>query len=175
MFKRCSLRVGSFLPRFLAVNTTRHLVTRQIMLQGTPKVSSRINIHKRFFADGSAGGYAIPDEVTQLPIEKYHTLADTALDDLTDRLEEISEKFPEQIPDVELSQGVLTLVIPEFGTYVINKQPPNKQIWLASPISGPNRYDYYQGEWVSLRDNTKLLDVLRDELQRALPDTELTL
>jgi hypothetical protein len=33
-----------------------------------------------------------------------------------------------------LSQsGVLTLSLGDRGTYVINKQPPNKQIWLSSP------------------------------------------
>ena len=32
--------------------------------------------------------------------------------------------------------GVLTLKLPSSkGTYVINKQPPNKQIWLSSPTS----------------------------------------
>lgn len=25
---------------------------------------------------------------------------------------------------------------------MLNKQPPNKQIWLSSPVSGPKRYDY---------------------------------
>lgn len=25
---------------------------------------------------------------------------------------------------------------------MLNKQPPNKQIWLSSPLSGPKRYDY---------------------------------
>ena len=51
--------------------------------------------------------------------------------------------------------GVLTLDAGDAGTYVINKQPPNKQIWLSSPkrrvgvlalplmpFSGPKRYDY---------------------------------
>ena len=28
------------------------------------------------------------------------------------------------------------------GTYVINKQSPNRQIWLSSPISGPSRFDF---------------------------------
>ena len=30
--------------------------------------------------------------------------------------------------------GVLTLKLGDKGTYVINKQPPNKQIWLSSPV-----------------------------------------
>ena len=36
---------------------------------------------------------------------------------------------------------MLAHISPNVGTYVINKQTPNKQIWLSSPISGPKRYD----------------------------------
>ena len=36
-------------------------------------------------------------------------------------------------------QGVLTLNLGSHGTYVINKQAPNKQIWVSSPVSGPVR------------------------------------
>lgn len=73
--------------------------------------------------------------------------------------------------------GVLTLTFPPNGTYVINKQPPNKQIWLSSPISGPKRYDYViesegqdakegtgQGKWVYLRDGSTLEDLLLEEI-----------
>jgi frataxin len=62
-------------------------------------------------------------------------------------------------------------------TYVLNKQPPNKQIWLSSPISGPKRFDWVvsgesmhekegggEGDWVYLRDGTSLTDVIRKEL-----------
>jgi frataxin len=38
--------------------------------------------------------------------------------------------------------GVLNITYPPNGTYVLNKQPPNKQIWLSSPISGPKRFDW---------------------------------
>lgn len=73
--------------------------------------------------------------------------------------------------------GVLTLAFPPNGTYVINKQPPNKQIWLSSPITGPKRYDYViasegqdakegtgTGEWVYLRDGSTLNELLNKEL-----------
>lgn len=36
----------------------------------------------------------------------------------------------------------MTLSIPPHGTYVLNKQPPNQQIWISSPISGPCRFGY---------------------------------
>jgi frataxin len=77
-----------------------------------------------------------------------------------------------------LQAGVLTLNFPPNGTYVLNKQPPNKQIWLSSPISGPKRYDWVmlgegqhekegsgRGDWVYLRDQSTLADVLLKELQ----------
>lgn len=75
-----------------------------------------------------------------------------------------------------IKAGVLKINFPD-GTYVINKQPPNKQIWLSSPKSGPKRYDYIimgdgqtdkqdtaVGEWFYLRDNTTMADLLRDEI-----------
>lgn len=62
-------------------------------------------------------------------------------------------------------------------SYVLNKQPPNKQIWLSSPISGPKRFDWVvlqegqnfkegsgSGDWIYLRDGTSLTDIIRKEL-----------
>jgi frataxin len=37
---------------------------------------------------------------------------------------------------------VLNLSLPPHGTYVLNKQPPNQQIWMSSPISGPCRFGF---------------------------------
>lgn len=78
---------------------------------------------------------------------------------------------------MEWKAGVLTLTFPPIGTYVINKQPPNKQIWLSSPTSGPKRYDYVvlnedqnskegtgAGQWVYLRDMSTLQDLLLEEV-----------
>ena len=72
---------------------------------------------------------------------------------------------------------MINLFFPTIGKYVINKQPPNKQIWLASPISGPKRYDYVvmsegqnakegtgKGEWVYMRDGSTLSELLRTEI-----------
>jgi frataxin len=71
----------------------------------------------------------------------------------------------------------MTIELSDKGSYVLNKQPPNKQIWLSSPISGPKRYDWVVtgesmnqkegsglGEWIYLRDGSKLSDLLRKEI-----------
>jgi frataxin len=82
--------------------------------------------------------------------------------------------------------GVLTITHPQHGTYVLNKQPPNRQIWLSSPISGPKRYDWVipassqdhkedstvdggddgstGGKWIYLRDGSSLSELLKKEL-----------
>ena len=63
------------------------------------------------------------------------------------------------------------------GIYVLNKQPPNKQIWLSSPLSGPKRFDWVlfsegqdqkegsgTGDWIYLRDGSSLTQLLKKEL-----------
>ena len=49
--------------------------------------------------------------------------------------------------------------------YVLNKQTPNKQIWLSSPISGPSRFECdTKGIWKHYRTNEDLLKLLNKEL-----------
>ncbi|KAK9462055.1 frataxin, mitochondrial precursor, partial [Lipomyces oligophaga] len=114
-------------------------------------------------ASTSKEGKLEPDEIS---IEEYHRLADDTLEHIFDHLEELGETYG-QI-DSELSQGVLTLILPPNGTYVINKQPPNKQIWLSSPITGPVRYDLIHGKWVDHWTSDTLGDLLRKEVTEAL-------
>jgi len=67
------------------------------------------------------------------------------MDVLHERLESLVEEYsPEGSNgwEVEYSSGVLTLSLGPHGTYVINKQPPNQQIWLSSPFSGPMRFSH---------------------------------
>ena len=110
-----------------------------------------------------------------LSIDQFHLLSDTYIDALVARLEEMQEEREEI--DVEYSAGVLTLIFPPVGTYVLNKQPPNKQIWLSSPISGPKRYDWVEtgpvegrGTWMYLRDGSTLTSLLAEEIGVKMED-----
>ncbi|CEP61374.1 ferroxidase LALA0_S03e01442g [Lachancea lanzarotensis] len=118
---------------------------------------------------GSTDGQAVPAEVLSLNMDVYHTRSDLFLEALQDQLEALGDEYPQLLPDIELTQGVMTVVVPSVGTYVLNKQPPNKQIWLSSPVSGPNRFDLFRERWVSLRDGTDLLQVLNQELDQVFP------
>ena len=62
--------------------------------------------------------------------------------------------------------GVMSFSTPK-GVYVINKQPPNRQIWLSSPISGPLQfsYDRARNDWIDIRGSGKtLVSVMEGEL-----------
>ncbi|KAJ3842967.1 hypothetical protein F5878DRAFT_649763 [Lentinula raphanica] len=106
---------------------------------------------------------------SSLSMERYHQLADDAMDGLLEDLEQLIEDYGDASYEVDYHSGVLTLRLGDKGTYVINKQPPNKQIWLSSPFSGPKRYDYIEtdGSWRYSRDNQPLDNLLNEELGRA--------
>lgn len=67
--------------------------------------------------------------------------------------------------------GVLTVYLGStHGTYVINKQSPNKQIWLSSPTSGPKRFDFVYaqddsktGYWIYKHTGETLHELLDKE------------
>lgn len=70
-----------------------------------------------------------------------------------------------------MQEGVLTVSLGARGTYVLNKQAPNKQIWSSSPVSGPARYDWQAGRWVYKRDGHELLQQLSQEMTQLLGTT----
>lgn len=113
-------------------------------------------------------GENIGDKVDSLTANQYAKVSNEYLEGLADALEELSENHP--AIDSELTQGVLSVTIPPNGTYVINKQPANKQIWLSSPVSGPNRYDLVGGKWITLRDGLLLTALLETEVTLALEE-----
>ncbi|KTW28011.1 iron donor protein CyaY [Pneumocystis carinii B80] len=116
---------------------------------------------------------------SNLTIEKYHQLADNTIKKILYALEQMQQDYPEKTIEVEYSQDVLTLDLGNYGTYVLNKQSFNKQIWVSSPISGPKRYDWIptndenDGKWIYLRDNGILEDSLKNELKEIIGDLKL--
>ena len=97
----------------------------------------------------------------------FHMKADETLEEIQDLLETAIE----DIEEVVLASGVLTFETPG-GTWVINKQTPNKQIWWSSPMSGPRRYEYdsESDRWLNTRDGSCLLDLLTKEMSEVYGD-----
>lgn len=109
-------------------------------------------------------------------LEQYHELADEYMASMLTVLEDLADGYSNW--EVDYVSGVINLTTDQ-GTFVINKQPPNKQIWLSSPVSGPKRFDYREadyvsnvdgkmhrgGKWVYLREGTTLTELLEIELE----------
>jgi len=71
-------------------------------------------------------------------VGQYHRVADETLESIQDAVEEyLEDNFDVdadgEIPEVNYADGVLTIAIPPRGTWVLNKQTPNEQIWWSSP------------------------------------------
>ncbi|KAI1801460.1 Frataxin [Daldinia bambusicola] len=152
------------MTRFAAIPRVNQRFTAAI----SPRVMYRQPVTARLFSASSvAAQQAAPKaDSSSITMAQYHDLADEYLDAVLTKFEELQDEHGEI--DVEYSSGVMTVKIPNVGTYVINKQPPNKQIWLSSPVSGPKRYDYAgpaegKGEWVYHRDGSTLTELLLKE------------
>ena len=110
-------------------------------------------------------------ESAQFDLNKYHEASDRELEELSDKLEEALEDRFDKGADVCLNNGVLTIVVDDQNTFVINKQTPNRQLWLSSPISGPKRFDLIQGRWIDKGDKIELNSLIDTELSQLLKGT----
>jgi len=92
------------------------------------------------------------------------------MEGLLDELQNILDSHGDSSLEVEYNSGVITLDLSHSGTYVINKQPPNKQIWLSSPVSGPKRFNFdgEQRRWIDSRSGEHLEALLNEELHTFL-------
>ena len=69
-----------------------------------------------------------------MPEKVYLELVNTLLDDLCNTIDEAEHNM---FDDINYADGVLTIEMWNDKIYVLNKQAPNKQLWLSSPLSGP--------------------------------------
>lgn len=80
----------------------------------------------------------------------------------------------------DAQSGVLNLSLPPHGHYVVNKQPPNQQIWISSPLSGPSRFGYSstgdgEGVWVHhRREGVTLGGLLDKELKEIMEKSSIS-
>lgn len=121
--------------------------------------------HRQFCVDAGLAGALQPEN---WPEHEFVKVAETCLEHLSEIVSDYgynSKSGPSDF-DIEFSQGVLTINLGDEGTYVLNTQTPNRQIWLSSPSSGPWRFAWSstRKEWISTRDGHTLASRMTDEL-----------
>jgi len=153
----------SFPRPFIAFSKTCHL-TKCLHRLTLPPIGHRVSLVRSFTTPAPQVAQSF------LQQSEYDALADAAMEGLLDRLQDILDSHGDSSLEVEYNSGVITLDLGQRGTYVINKQPPNKQIWLSSPVSGPKRFNFDSAtsQWVDSRNGELLETLLNGELGASL-------
>ncbi|KAL3509564.1 hypothetical protein ACH5RR_028965 [Cinchona calisaya] len=124
--------------------------------------------HNGSLVDEESKGPATIDYRSMLKEDEYQKLANSTIHDLLEKLEEYGDSIDIDGYDIDYGNEVLTVKLGDMGTYVINKQTPNRQIWMSSPVSGPSRFDWDHDAqaWIYRRTRANLLDILESELEQ---------
>jgi frataxin len=71
--------------------------------------------------------------------------------------------------DADLVGGILTIETESGAKYLLNRNAPNRQLWLSSPVSGAWHFAWSDvGQaWLSTRGGERLEDLLARELSEA--------
>jgi len=90
----------------------------------------------------------------------FETTALKTLSYISDTIEKQDEAC---VIEIDFLGDILKLFTTK-GEYIINKHSAAKQIWLASPISGPYHFSFNGGHWVN-KANIDLMSLLSQELK----------
>lgn len=167
MLIRRSMRVGH--PAFRHCTSSpklAFLASNGMLLKGSRRLDILSFADPRSFSSQVDARDVIMGE--GWPAHEFSNLAETCLEYIADLVSDRGNSNESGLDgfDVEFSQGVLTITFGVDGTYVLNTQTPNRQIWMSSPVSGPWRYAWNptNKQWISTRDGHHLSQRLSEEL-----------
>lgn len=109
----------------------------------------------------------INSPVKKIDLERYLKEVHKTLNYINDYLEEL-----EVTDNITLSDGVLKITLNKNKHYVLNIQRPNMQIWLSSPISGPQRFEFdlSTNSWKNNRNGGEIYKILNQEMNSILKE-----
>ncbi|CBI17994.3 hypothetical protein VitviT2T_018028 [Vitis vinifera] len=155
-------------PYVFLLEASRPSDLAKINLRSFLSVASRSFCSRTLDLEDDSQGPAAIDYSSLLQEDEFHKVADSTIQDLQEKFEEYGDCVQIDGFDIDYGNQVLTLKLGTLGTYVLNKQTPNRQIWLSSPVSGPSRFDWDQSAqaWVYRRTKANLSKLLETELEK---------
>ena len=126
--------------------------------------------HNRSF---SSIVHTCQQQATTLSHSQYVSAVESTIENISHRLEDMAddgelsgfEELSGEV-DISVSEGVLSVVCGDEGTFIISRQTPTQQLWLSSPISGPWHYTFDQdkGDWKCTKGDMPFFDRMDKEL-----------
>lgn len=151
-------------PLYSTSSISRSLLSPLCFLE--PSNCSTSPLSRTFSSSRPSTGPVAVDYSSLLQEDEFHNLADSTIHHLLEKIEEYGDSVEIDGFDIDYGNQVLTVKFGDLGTYVLNKQTPNRQIWMSSPVSGPSRFDWDQNAqaWVYRRTKEYLFKILESEL-----------
>mmetsp|Transcript_60840 Transcript_60840/g.170530 ORF Transcript_60840/g.170530 Transcript_60840/m.170530 type:complete len:192 (-) Transcript_60840:85-660(-) len=137
-------------------------------LPAQPMRTSRCAAHgdlARAFATRTGRGDVDTDK-EQIDETRFHDKADQTLSRLHDALDTAEL---DDIDDIALDDGVLSIKLESGGSFVINKHFATRQIWYASPVSGALYFSYTGDSWLCEARGETLEHIVRADLVKLCP------
>ena len=142
----------------------RNFLTKSIILNGRVILTKSDLINFQIFLKNLHDKGSDPIKFSK---NTFPYIANETLESLTERFDNLADEFSHLFNDeydATYSNNVLTIKLDsKRGTFVINTQTPNSQIWLSSPKSGPYRYDFIDNKWVYKHTGETLHELLTKE------------
>lgn len=91
----------------------------------------------------------------------YHLKVDAVLLHLEESLDEITHVDL----DYESASGILTIDFPNGTKIIVNKQPPNLQIWVATKFDG-HHFDWINDCWIDNRTGKEFWALMSEAATR---------
>lgn len=91
--------------------------------------------------------------------DRFSELAERVLAQIAEQVELQDEDYKIEL---DMLGDILSMKVPA-GEYIVNKHSAAREVWLASPVSGPYHFAYLDGEWKN-KKGVELLSLLSKEL-----------
>ena len=106
-------------------------------------------------------------QIKEISETEFVNVAEKYLQGLCEHLDEVEHP---SIDEINYADGVLEVIFNEKNrTFVINKQTPNKQIWLSSPLSGPQRFELsLDDQWLHWKSDEEITQILEKEFNEII-------
>lgn len=108
----------------------------------------------------------------KIDLNRYLKEVNFTLNFLNDYLEQKDYPITENLV---LADGVLKIIFSGNKNYVLNIQRPNLQLWLSSPISGPQRFEFdlVNNSWINNRTGKELYTIMQEEINSILKENKI--